>query len=425
LRAIVRRKRIRGIGGEIVGSHTRDFRKAWISVSSNLEPCPIPIERPYTEIDYGDDFLLKIYRKLEEGTNPGYEVPRFLTEQTNFAATPRALGCLEFRWTDSDGDPHSATMGTLTSFVRNGTPGWDYTVDHLGLYFEHALAVPQEDPRLRDVGVPDPLAETYPPIPSLMTTLLGSFVDVMKMLGKRTAEMHAALASRPEIPEFAPEPFTEFYRHSVYHGIFGQLNRTFDALRSRAAFLDQQARHDAELILTKETEIRNELLKLRDQRVGGLRIRQHGDFQLSNLLFSGNDWVMTNFEGDVYRSLGERRIKRSGLRDVACMMRSLHYVSHAALFGDVPGIIPSREGHPTIEKWAHTWYRWMSCIFLKEYLSSASGAAFLPARASEVRILLGSYLLERALIEIEHELQFRPQWVRIPLHGILEHLTFE
>ena len=423
LRAIVRRKRIRGIGGEIVGSHTREFRKAWMSVRSNLEPCPIPIERPYTEIDYGDDFLLKIYRKLEEGPNPGYEIPQFLTEQTDFAATPRALGSLDFRWTDSEGDPHAATIGTLTSFVRNGTPGWDYTLDHLGLYFEHALAVPQEDPRLRDLLVPDPLAESYPPIPGLMTSLLGNFVDVLKVLGKRAAEMHRALASRGDIPDFAPEPFTEFYRHSIYHGILGQLNRTFDALRSRVGILDDQARQDAQLILTKETEIRSQLLKLRDQRVGGLRIRQHGDFQLSNLLYTGNDWVITNFEGDVYRSTSERRIKRSALRDIACMLRSLHYVSHAALFGDVPGIIPSREGHPAIEKWARTWYRWMSCTFLKEYLGSASGADFLPVRAAEVRILLGSYLLERALIEIEHELQYRPQWVRIPLHGILEHLA--
>jgi predicted trehalose synthase len=135
--------------------------------------------------------------------------------------------------------------------------------------------------------------------------------------------------------------------------------------------------------------------------------------------------VITNFEGDTYRSLSERRIKRSALRDVACMLRSLHYVSHAALFGDVPGIIPSREGHPALEKWAHTWYRWMSCIFLKEYLNAASGADFLPARPSEVRTLLGSYLLERALLEIEHELYYRPQWIRIPLHGILEHVSAE
>ncbi len=425
LRAIVRRRRIRGVGGEVVGSHTRAFRQAWTSVRSNLEPCPKAAEQPYTEIDYGDDFLLKLYRKLEEGPNPGCEIPEFLTEQTDFAATPRALGSLEFRWTGSDGEAHIATIGTLSSFVRNGTGGWEYTLDHLGLYFEHALAVPQEDPRLRDLEVPDPLAEIQPAIPPLVTSLLGSYVEVLKALGKGTAEMHRALASRPDIPAFAPEPFTEFYRHSIYHGILGQLNRTFDALRSRVLSLPQQVKQETEEMLARETQIRKQLLQLRDNRVGGLRVRQHGDFQLANLIYSGNEWIITNFEGDPYRSISERRIKRSALRDVACMLRSLHYVSHAALFGDVPGIIPSREAHPTIEKWARTWYRWASCIFLKEYLNSASGADFLPVRPQEVRILLGSYLLERALLEIEHELQYRPQWIRIPLHGILEHLNPE
>ncbi len=425
LRAIVRRRRIRGGGGEIVGSHTRAFRKAWTSVRSNLEPRPKATEQHYTEIDFGDDFLLKLYRKLEEGPNPGCEISEFLTEQTDFTSIPQGLGSLEFRWTDADGETHGATIGTLSSFVRNGTRGWDYTLDHLGLYFEHALAVPQDDPRLRDLGVPDPLAETHPAVPPLMTSLLGSFVDVIRSLGKRTAEMHRALASRPDIPGFAPEPFTEFYRHSVYHGMLGQLNRTFDALRSRLSLLPAQGRRESEAMLARETEIRKQLLHLRDHRVGGLRIRLHGDYQLSNLIYSDNDWLITNFEGDPHRSISERRIKRSPLRDVASMMRSLHYVSHAALFGDVPGIIPSREGHPAIENWARTWYRWLSCIFLKEYLSSASAAEFLPAQPQEIRILLSSYLLERGLMEIEHELQYRPHWIRIPLHGILEHLAPE
>ena len=425
LKAIVRRRRIRGAGGDIVGSHTRVFRSAWISVRSNLEPSPKLTEQTYTEIAYGDDFLLKLHRKLEEGPHPGCEIPEFLTEQADFTATPRALGSLEFRWTDEDAQVHAATIGCLTSFVRSGTSGWDYTLDHLGLYFEHALAIHEEDSRLRELAFPDPLADSFPAIPSLMTTLLGGYVDAARALARRTAEMHTALASRPDIPDFAPEPFTTFYRHSIYHGILGQLNRTLDLLRSRANTLPDSARDELQEVQSREAEIRRQLLVLRDHRVGGLRLRQHGDYQLSNVIYAGNDWVVTNFEGDPYRPLSERRIKRSALRDVACMLRSLHYVSHAALFGDVPGIIPSQEGHPTIEKWAEAWYRWVSSIFVKEYLESASGADFLPQQRETVRIVLSSYLLERALLEIEHELQYRPRWIRIPLHGILEHLNPE
>ena len=148
----------------------------------------------------------------------------------------------------------------------------------------------------------------------------------------------------------------------------------------------------------------------------------HGDYQLSNVLYSGSDWVITNFEGDPYRPFSERRMKRSALRDVATMLRSFHYVSHAALFGDVPGIVPSREAQPQLEKWARTWYQWVSAIFLENYLKAAASAAFLPQSEEEIRILLGAYMMERALAEIEYELEHRPQWMRIPVHGILEQI---
>ena len=143
---------------------------------------------------------------------------------------------------------------------------------------------------------------------------------------------------------------------------------------------------------------------------------------MNNVVYSGSDWIITNFEGDPYRPLSERRIKRSALRDVAIMLRSFHYVSHAALFGDVPGIVPSREAQPQLEKWARTWYQWVSSTFLETYLKAGAGSSFLPQTDEEINILLGAYMFERALTEIEHELEHRPQWIRIPLHGILEQL---
>ncbi len=260
------------------------------------------------------------------------------------------------------------------------------------------------------------------PVPPLIAELLGTYVDNIRALAQRTAELHTALSSRPDISNFALEPFTTFYRQSVYHGILGQLNRAFELLRSRAHSLPQNAQQDIAQVLNREGEIRQHLLLLRDKRMSGNRIRNHGDFHLSNMLFTGSDWVITNFEGDAHRPLSERRIKRSALRDVATMLRSFHYVSHAALFGDVPGIVPSREGHPQVEMWAQTWYRWVSAIFLREYLRAAANGPFLPQKDDELRILLGAYMTERALAEIEYELEQRPEWVRIPVHGILEQL---
>jgi maltose alpha-D-glucosyltransferase/alpha-amylase len=424
LRAIVRRKRIRGESGELVGSHTREFRKAWTSAQSNLEPSPQQTDQCFTVIYYGSDFVLKLYRKLEEGVNPGREVPEFLSGQTSFTATPRALGSLEYRRYPANAAA-STCIGTLGSFVPNATSGWTYTVDHLGLFFEHALAIPQEDARVRDLVNPHFMTPMTGPVPQIIGELLGNYLDSIRVLGRRTAELHAALSSRADIADFAPEPFTTFYRHSIYHGMLGQLNRSFELLRSRARGLAANAQEDVAELLNLEGEIRQRLLALRDKRMSGNRIRGHGDYHLSNVLFAGSDWVITNFEGDFSRSLSERRIKRSALRDVATMLRSFHYVSHAALFGDVPGIVPSRESHLQLERWAKGWYQWVSAIFLKEYLQTASSAPFLPQQADELNILLSAYMIERALMEIEYELEQRPAWIRIPVDGILEQLREE
>ena len=193
-------------------------------------------------------------------------------------------------------------------------------------------------------------------------------------------------------------------------------------MRSRVQDLPAAAQQDINEVLNREGEIRGQLLLLRDKRMSGFRIRTHGDYHLSNVLFAGSEWFITNFEGDPMRPMSERRIKRSALRDIATLLRSFHYVSHAALFGDVPGIVASREGHPQLEKWAHAWYRWVSSIFLKEYLDAAKNAPFLPEHKDEFDILLASYRMERALIEIEYETEQRPQWIRIPVRGILEQM---
>ncbi len=423
LRAIVRRRRIRGEAGELVGSHTRDFRSAWNAVKSNLEPCTQQTDDCFTVIQYGSDFMLKLYRKLEDGINPGREVPEFLCEQTRFAALPRALGSLEYRVYHDDGVV-ATCLGTMSSMVTNASSGWHYTLDQLSLFFEHALVIPQQDPRLRDLSAP-PLWTQHGPIPQVVAELLGNYLDNARLLARRTAGLHTALSSRPDIPDFAPEPFTTFYRQSVYHGMLGQLNRSFEMLRSQTRTLPTDAQDDINAVLKREGEIRSRLLSLRDKRMSGARIRTHGDLHLSNALFAGSDWFIANFEGDPTRPLSERRIKRSALRDVATMLRSFHYVSHAALFGDVPGIVPSREAGPQLEKWAEVWYRWVSATFLKEYLTASAGAAYVPQQMDEFKVLLAAYMIERTLIEIEHELEQRPAWIRIPVHGILEQLGSE
>jgi maltose alpha-D-glucosyltransferase / alpha-amylase len=345
----------------------------------------------------------------------------FLSEETNFTQIPRSLGWLEYRRGEEE-NVEQTTIGLLLGYARNATNGWTYALDALGIFFERALAVATNDPRLKELTTGPVLSVANQPLPTIMGELLGSFADTIRLLGHRTADMHLALASRPDLSAFAPEPFTEFYRHSLYHGMLGQSSRAMDSLRARVRSLQGAAHDDAETLINREPELRARLVRLRDTRISGTRIRHHADFQLANVLYTGNDFVISNFEGNPERPIGERRIKRSPLRDVASMIRSFHYVSHAVLFDQVPGIVLSRDAYPQLERWAASWYLWVSALFLKGYIERAGNAGFLPRSQEEREVLLEAYTLEKALMEIEYELNHRPDWVRIPVHGILEQL---
>jgi maltose alpha-D-glucosyltransferase/alpha-amylase len=159
---------------------------------------------------------------------------------------------------------------------------------------------------------------------------------------------------------------------------------------------------------------------LRDRRINATRIRHHGDFHLGQVLHTGKDFVLIDFEGDPNLPMGQRRIKRSPLRDVASMLRSVHYAAHSALYGQVPGVIPRDEAAGPLRAWAEFWSHWANTMFLSGYLETAGRASFLPESLEDLRVLLDCYLLERALRELRHELSQRQDWVRIPVHGIME-----
>jgi maltose alpha-D-glucosyltransferase/alpha-amylase len=423
LSAILKRSKFKSSKGELLAGHTKAFREAWAHVRSNREPQVQSIDSPNTFVNLGEDFVVKLYREVEVGTNPDREVEEFLTEKTPFAHMPKALGWLEYCRHDEDEDQRT-TLGLLTSYVRNATFGWQYTIDHLSLYFERALAVQEEDARAKEVINGSPLLLAKKPVPALMAELLGSFENMAHLLGVRTAELHGALGSRPEIQDFSPEPFTDFYRHGLYHGMLGQMGRSLDALRINLDQLPEEVRESARALLGSEAEIRNGLFPLRDQRISGARIRIHGDYQLGNLLFTGNDVMIRNFEGPAGRPLSERRIKRSALRDVASMIRSLHYAAHAVSFGYVPGVVKGREQATRLDRWAEHWHEWVSAMFLQGYLETSMGLDFLPKSDSEKQILLRAHLIEKALLEIAYELEHRPEWVGIPVHGLLSLLKW-
>jgi maltose alpha-D-glucosyltransferase/alpha-amylase len=224
------------------------------------------------------------------------------------------------------------------------------------------------------------------------------------------------------MPAFAPEPFTEFYRHGLYHGFLAQLNKSLDTLRQHMDQLSGSTLEEAREILDRRDTLRDRFIALRDTRISGMRTRHHGDYHLGNVLYTGSDFLIANFDGDFSRPMSERRIKRSPIKDVASMVRSLHYVAHAVLFNHVPGIVTTPDVGWRLERWAQAWYEWVSALFLRGYLERAAESNCLPKTQPEIKALFDAYTIEKGLIEVEYELQNRPDWVRIPLHGILEQL---
>ena len=204
-------------------------------------------------------------------------------------------------------------------------------------------------------------------------------------------------------------------------------NRTFRLLQNRLQAVPAGVRPAAEVVLGAQDRIGERFAALLEGKVEGARIRTHGDYHLGQVLYTGRDFVIIDFEGEPARPLSERRLKRSPLRDVAGMLRSFHYAAWAALFQGVSaGAVPEVQ-RGLAEEAARAWYRWVSAVFLREYLLVAADgrAMFLPAVRSELELLLDVFLLEKAVYEVAYELNNRPDWLAIPLAGIRDLLGLE
>jgi maltose alpha-D-glucosyltransferase/alpha-amylase len=414
LEAVLRRRHFKRAGGELQAKRARNNRHIVLAADVLNESVTMKAEQGNSTVTYGDRFVLKLFRHIEEGTNPELEVGLFLAEQTSFRQTRPLLGALEYR--RSWGEP--MTMAVLHGGLPNQGDAWRYTLDALGRYFEQALGV-----QARSAGqapaLPVPRTSFLDLVgeetPALAQETVGSFLEAARLLGQRTAEMHLALASRADDPAFAPEPFTTLYQRSLYQTLRTQIRRTLEELRKRQSALPEAVQRDTPRLLALEPELLKRLRAVFERKITALRTRCHGDYHLAQVLWTGKDWIITDFEGDSARPFSDRRLKRSPLRDVASMVRSLHYAGLCALTGGA--VRP--EDQPVLEPWVRFWHAWVSAAFLKAYLATASRGSFLPASKEEQHVLLDFYLLKRAVSELHYELAFNPTQAKVPLQGLL------
>ena len=411
LDAVSRRRSFRGRSWQIAAVPSERFRSLRGAQASILEPVLAKTEQSNTSIRYGDRLILKIFRRLHEGLNPDLEIGRFITERTTFRHVPPLAGSLEF----GKGKKAVATVGILQGWVSNEGDAWNYTLDHLTDYFENCLArsATPVDLARPSGSVLDNLDQD---VPALAREMIGAFLTSASLLGQRTGELHMALASDPQDPNFAPEPFTQFYRRSLYQSLRTATDRALTLLRERLTTLPEDTRAEAQNLLPLKNAILERFRLALDRKITAMRIRCHGDYHLGQVLFTGKDFVIIDFEGEPTRPLAERRAKRSALVDVAGMLRSLDY---AANFGLKAGEFRS-EDRPGLVAWAQYWVYWVSKIFLESYLKSANRGGFLPAARDEIKIVLDLCTLQKAIYEVTYELNNRPDWVYAPIRGMIE-----
>jgi maltose alpha-D-glucosyltransferase/alpha-amylase len=399
-----RGRRTGGLVGSLATTRTRELRGI-IADGEGLEPQALGAEQSNSSIAFGQRAVLKIFRRVEAGPNPEAEVTAALT-RAGFTHVSPPAGTIEYHRRRRQ----PVTIALLQGFVTNEGDAWEYTMDEVGRYLEDVLARDDPSPPLvPDARLVDLAAQD---VPAEVADSIGSYLEFARLLGERTAQMHLALAAAGDGGDFEPEGFTALQQRAQYQSLRNLIRQVL-AVARRAG--DGVA--ELEWVAPGDQPALAQVRRLMDGLLHGSRIRGHGDYHLGQVLWTGRDVVIIDFEGEPARPLAQRRLKRSPAYDVAGMLRSFHYAAYAALFRE-SGRDAAVGGPP--EAWAKLWRAWVSAAFLKAYRAEVAPAGIMPEDDDELARLIDLHLIEKAVYELGYELDNRPEWVVIPARGLEE-----
>jgi len=344
-----------------------------------------------------EDYVVKMYRRLEPGINPEIEMGRFLTDVAGFANTPALLGSVEV----VEGDKRSA-IGIVHAFVANQGDAWTVTAGYLDRYVEEQrILVASAHPGESDEQTP--------------------YLRYMTQSGRRIGEMHLALASNNELPEFAPEPCRREDLQRWVDDILARAERIFDTFRQRRDSLKEHDRVLADQLLALEKDLPSLLNGMLPRDIDSFNIRLHGDLHLGQMLIVKDDIFIIDFEGEPRRTILERRRKAPAARDVAGLIRSIDYSATAA-YERALKFFPD-EHHNRLAVALAEWRDRATDAFLASYHEATVGQRFWPTDHDAAAQILNFFLVEKAFYEVEYELAHRPDWLRVPLTGIIRILS--
>jgi maltose alpha-D-glucosyltransferase/alpha-amylase len=394
--------------GEICFTASENLRK-YYQEQKELRSRVLPVDDGNTSIGYANRFFLKMYRHVDISINPDVEMTKFLTEEVKFNQVPPVEGIIEWKYPRG-----SIILGMMQTLVEYHGNGRTYMLERLNNYHDRIVAR-EIHPAIEMKGtLTDPIS--FDDLPEDLQEFIGGTVsEGIRLIGVRTGEMHKALASRTDIKEFAPEEFSLHYQRSLFAGLLSLVRGAFSNHKKNLEKVDPDVRGEVEEVLARREEVLETLRKIYIRKLDVQKIRIHGNYDLKQVVFTGKDLAILDFHGDPTRTYSERRLKRSPLRDVAGVIRSIYYAAHEGLllkYGT------TREELQKLEPFASLWIHYVSGFFMKSYLDTVHGSAFIPKEKDNLKIMFDTFLLEKAVYSLNYELRKRPQWAIVPVRII-------
>ena len=368
------------------------------------------LEQSNTSIIYNDKFVLKFFRRIFADKNPDYEMSRFLTEVKDFNNTPAYKGSLNI----IDSDEVNVTIALMQELVPNQGDAWEYMLGELHKAFLNLNNKGIHIPGLPRVDMFERLKINNVPPEIIDWVGLNLFLKV-RLLARRTAEMHIVLGSEFEDNSFTPDHFNGDYEVWLKNRLIYQFQNRLNLIENRMHKLDGLALELAKEFLEKKGLIRKRITNFDWTKLKGERIRLHGDYHLGQILVTEGDFFILDFEGEPESTIRDRKVKQPPLKDVAGLFRSFHYAIYATVFNNTDQYPQSQE---ELFEAAEILYSYMTSVFLEEYTEVIQNANLSIGYHQERIFILKYCLLEKAVYEIGYELNSRPRWALIPLKGI-------
>lgn len=381
------------------------------SLEENPRSELVDTENRQTIIKYDGQYVFKLYRKLDQTFNPDVETMKFLSTQTDFEFISKFCGLMQF--TQRGVKPYF--MGMLQQVTENQGEAWVHFKDAADRYFENVLTRSKNLERSEDdIQLTQPLG--FEDFPEYIQELMGVVLpERVYQLGEFTALLHAALSQGHSDKDFNKEESSLHYQRSLYSGLQTITRTSLQNLKSNLKKFPEDIQEEAKEVLGMRSDILKCFKRIYDHKIPVMKIRTHGDYHLRQILWTGREFIMNSFEGDASKSFSERRIRRSAMRDLAAMIRSFHYAAYSSILS--PEFNQQRK-EGKLDEWAETWHYYISRLFIKGYFDKAGSGDFIPKDPEDFRILMHTFLLEKALSELTYEINNRPEWIIIPLRGI-------